>query len=1101
MGPLDEPEMGSMTKVPPKEVETDRLAGQLLEAGRASATEEDLKMKVEPLLRRAFKQIGINVEIAGYERGHTLGGRSDAVYGYVVIEYERPGKLSQAPGLKSAVEDLRRNFTGEAQGHAPPEAFLEKAIGVALDGRHIAFVRYATAERSVSLPLPIGPDESDLFPGAPRRDGFQVLGPYPITAESVANFLIFARARARKPLTAEALAASFGPGDAVARQAVAEIYTSLMRAQRASSSSRAKVFFQEWERIFGAVYGLELAKAGKATEVTAALYQMPGGVRLQNLLFSIHTYYALLMKMISIELLSMQRDRTIESFVAGLGAAGDDEFKARLARMEAGLDFVNRGITNFLEADFFSWYLDEWRPGLVGAVRAVARSLAEFEPATPVLEPDWTRDLLQKLYEGIVPHELRHGLGEYYTPDWLAGHLVNLSGYDGTAGRRFLDPACGSGTFLVQAIQRARSKMASGKPADLAGCGRNILDNIVGFDLNPLAVMAARTNYLIAFARFIRHVKEISIPVYLCDSVVPPDADGPRDGELSLERPLVFRTTKHDYEFPVSMKDRTRIDRFTGLVDVGLKAGMDPTAFSRRLAKELSATAPERAMLEKVYAKIKELQDANEDGIWARYIKNAFAPMYIGKFDFVIGNPPWIRWGYLADEYRKRTLPQWHEYGLFSLKGQEARLGSGEKDFSMLFTYACADRYVKDGGVLAFLITLEVFKSKGAGEGFRRFRIGQTGAQLGVTLVQDLVHLQPFQAANKTCLFVLHKGTQTAFPVQVVEWTRKKGVGKIPPEWTLAKVEQATVRRSLLARPVDSKSPVSAWQTETAAGLKSAGKMQGVNPYRAFRGASTEPYGVFWLHLREVRPDGKLVVENMHDRGKREIEPSGPVAVEPELVYPAVSGRELIPFGIGQPFYILLSQDPKNRVPWGQDWMVDHAPMSLGYLRMYRAVLLSRGSRTVRELAEKTEFYAMFGVGEYSLSPYRVAWKRMTNRMAASVLAKYKTPFGSKTVVGTDTTSFIPTDDKAEAHYLCAILNSEAVNRFISSFSEAGRGFGAPSVVKNLGIPKFKASDKVHRRLANLSEEAHSLVASGKPIVEVVREINQTVEALWTTKS
>jgi hypothetical protein len=58
----------------------------------------------------------------------------------------------------------------------------------------------------------------------------------------------------------------------------------------------------------------------------------------------------------------------------------------------------------------------------------------------------------------------------------------------------------------------------------------------------------------------------------------------------------------------------------------------------------------------------------------------------------------------------------WKDYGLFSLKGHASRLGGGEKDFSMLFTYAASDHYLKEKGRLGFLITQEVFKSKGAGK-------------------------------------------------------------------------------------------------------------------------------------------------------------------------------------------------------------------------------------------------------------------------------------------------------------------------------------------------------------------------------------------------
>ncbi|MBU4285541.1 MAG: hypothetical protein KKD76_01425, partial [Verrucomicrobia bacterium] len=482
------------------------------------------------------------------------------------------------------------------------------------------------------------------------------------------------------------------------------------------------------------------------------------------------------------------------------------------------------------------------------------------------------------------------------------------------------------------------------------------------------------------------------------------------------------------------------------------------------------------------------------------YIKNAFAPVYVGQFDYVVGNPPWIRWGYLADEYRRLTLKLWHNYGLFSLKGHETRLGAGEKDFSMLFTYACADRYLKDGGVLGFVITQEVFKSKGAGEGFRRFRLGEKGPDLKVLHMEDMVQLQPFQgAANKTAIFTLKKGAATCYPVDVVEWRRKPGIGKIQPEWPLEEVLAKTVRAKLQAIPVDLKRPVSSWQTAKCADLELSAKLKGKNPYIARLGARVEPYGVFWLNLKEVRPDGQLVVENQHDRGKRVIKKTS-CSIEPDLVFPAVSGGDIVRFGVKQPFYVLVSQDPAKRAPYPEEWMLDHVPLTLGYLKQFEKILKSRGSNIVRQFAEKTEFYAMFGIGSYTFARYRVVWKRMTNRMAATVLTSWKTPFGSKTVVATDTTSLFTAKSSDEAHYLCAILNSKTVDNFIRSFSSGGRGFGAPSVVKDLAIPPFDEHKRTHRRLAQLSSEAHKTVDCGREIADIEAQINDAVEELWNMK-
>ena len=66
--------------------------------------------------------------------------------------------------------------------------------------------------------------------------------------------------------------------------------------------------------------------------------------------------------------------------------------------------------------------------------------------------------------------------------------------------------------FLVQAIHRAAHHAEKQTKVSIAEVGRSILDGVVGFDLNPLAVLAARTNYLIAFARFLPYVRPISIP-------------------------------------------------------------------------------------------------------------------------------------------------------------------------------------------------------------------------------------------------------------------------------------------------------------------------------------------------------------------------------------------------------------------------------------------------------------------------------------------------------------------------------------------------------------------------------------------------------------
>ncbi|MEM7816483.1 MAG: hypothetical protein QXZ20_01065, partial [Candidatus Aenigmatarchaeota archaeon] len=113
-----------------------------------------------------------------------------------------------------------------------------------------------------------------------------------------------------------------------------------------------------------------------------------------------------------------------------------------------------------------------------------------------------------------------------------------------------------------------------------------------------------------------------------------------------------------------------------------------------------------------------------------------------------------------------------------------------------------------------------------------------------------------------------------------------------------------------------------------------------------------------------------------------------------------------------------------------------------------------------------------------------------------------KTPFGDKIVIGSDTTARFPTNSEPEAHYLCAIINSKPVRDFIKSFSSAGRGFGTPSVMEHVGIPKFDPKNLLHQKLSEISKKCHQLKAEGKEkeIEKLEKENDELVKKLFKIK-
>lgn len=99
--------------------------------------------------------------------------------------------------------------------------------------------------------------------------------------------------------------------------------------------------------------------------------------------------------------------------------------------------------------------MDEWDTEIYDEVKQLLRKIGDYNfYETTNLDDSGSQDLLRKLYNYLMPKSLRHALGEYYSPDWLAQRTYNEVGINGDIQKSILDPTCGSGTFIVIAIKK-----------------------------------------------------------------------------------------------------------------------------------------------------------------------------------------------------------------------------------------------------------------------------------------------------------------------------------------------------------------------------------------------------------------------------------------------------------------------------------------------------------------------------------------------------------------------------------------------------------------------------------------------------------------------
>lgn len=1064
--------------------EAPKFAKQIIKAAEIAHNEAEFRTPVTRLIEDFAEKIDLTLNVR--EEYTLINGRADAVYNRFVVEYEPPGSLRKSNGYRSnqhAITQVKDYIEGL---HRIERHRKERIAGVAMDGSWFIVVRY-------------------------KNDIWNVDDPVLVTPESTERFLRYLSSLStEKALTPDNLVRDFGENTTIGRLCVSTLYDALTN----SNNKKAKAIYNQWGQQFSQTIDYKEATTKLKVDDLAKRY----GVKAKSvdpfiLFFVIHSYYAAFIKLLAVQIASFYAMPKIAMGLAHVATYSSDKLHKYLKDMERGGIFKTYlNINNFLEGDFFGWYLEIWDENLDKAFRRTISELGNYSLVTLDVDPEETRDLLKKLYQHLMPREIRHDLGEYYTPDWLAERLLNqLEGgrFKGDPNKRLLDPACGSGTFLILAIRKIRQYCQDEMIPEHVALEK-ILSNVVGIDLNPLAVISARTNYLLALGELLKFTKEpINIPIYLADSILTPGATEAAEreikerekGQLSFDirKEVPFKTSVGTFSIPKSLVSAQYVDQLANFLEEAVDIKLSQKQFQKRVLEffPLDESKDERDLeiLDRLYVNLLDLDQKGINGIWARIIKNAFAPLFVGEFDYIAGNPPWVNWESLPDDYRLATKPLWERQGLFPHGGMDTILGKGKKDISTLMTFVAMESYLKRNGRLGFVITQSVFKTSGAGQGFRRFKLAD-GTPIRVVTVDDLVELKPFEGvANRTSIVILQKGRATKYPVTYNFW-KKRGKGKsIGTDFSLEKVTELATYRQFYAEPVDEKDITSAWITGKQKTLKAIRKVIGKSDYEAHAGAYTGgANGIYWVNIVSRRPDGLVVISNITEGAKREVE-NLTATIELDLLYPLLRGRDVQRWRAEPSAYIIMVQDPIRRRGFDENKIKDKYPKTYGYLKRFEGVLLERAAYK-RYFRESDAFYTMFDVGEYTFAPWKVVWPWISVGIRAAVVATED----GKTICPEHNTSFVDSDREDEAYFICGLLNSAVGDFSIRAFySGGGGGIASPSVLQNIYIPKFDPKNNLHLRIAELSQKAHKAAKRGEEaaIGEIEEKIDELAANLW----
>ena len=1081
----------------------------------ANGSEEDLRVNVEKLLdQRVWSVLGApkpryEFPVKGVKGAVVKHYRLDALYGLTIFEYKKPGTLSKPKDRDEAVKKVKDEYIPallqderirELIKDIESRGLVPRVAGVILDGYSVVFID-CNVDSQITCRV-----EPEV--GAHRLD-----------VDKLRRIIRVVIASYRKRLDAKALAADFGYSSPIARKTIRILYNVLINAKH-----KTKVVFEEWRKIASIAYplsGEELRKIAIDYGFTEDEARSIDGVKL---FYAIQTYYSLILKLLAAETAARFHDSVASEFLKSLlRIESCDKLKERLEFLEKGSIYRYYGIRNFLEGEMFSWYIDEWCNELCEVIKEIIRRLEDYDIEVLTQDLSSARDLFKLLYEELVPRkEVRKYLGIYTTPDWLAELILDELGLSvegfkklEVQGRdplsiKVLDPGVGTGTFLSLVIQRLaaylKQKYGSEIPKDVAKKALlAITRNIVGFDIDALAILTAKTNYLIALAASellaYKEGEEIEIPIYITNSVVT--AEERRDKAIVTvdSKPITIEVVR----IPIAVEE---VKEF--LLPLKLVKSAELSAFLSDVGSLLERNLPENSsevlntlkkytkicesedegkawikLLMEFYSKLLKLKSRDLDTIWIPIIKSYItSTMFEKMFDYVVGNPPWIAYRYIANpEYQ--NIVKSLIAGTYGLVLDEHLITHME--MATLFFVRALDLYLKDGGLIGFVMPRAIFSA----DQHSNFRAGKVAKiKYKIAEIIDCENVEPLFYVP-TCAIIAVKGSETAYPVKalIVNGRLPEDKHKILPlaeAKKLLKIEVGNLYLNTIG--------VRTWLDYKQISIQASRSYY----YNYFKqGATIVPQACWFVDVVDVQRDFVVVQTSRRVVVRGKVERKMPVLpVEKKFIYGVFTSAEVLPFCHLPPNIAVLPI-----VPEGSRYRIIRKEEALkaGYTKL--AKWLEEAEKMWSEIRgkkeEKMTIYERldFQQGLSQQNPkakYRVVYLRSGTNLAATVVNVEDVLKENQLINGViieSTLYHYDTDNAEEAYYIAAILNSSVLDDLIKPMQSKGE-FGERDIHKKpleFPIPRYDPSNEIHRRLAELGKKASEVAQRILPQLLSVR--------------
>ena len=387
------------------------------------------------------------------------------------------------------------------------------------------------------------------------------------------------------------------------------------------------------------------------------------------------------------------------------------------------------------------------------------------------------------------------------------------------------------------------------------------------------------------------------------------------------------------------------------------------------------------------------------------FCQDVITKAHAGKYDILIGNPPWANFSDLPASYKEQLKPFFVQEGLV-LDKQQMLLGASRVDIAALVLKVVLGKLLKANGTGYFYLPTSLFFGEGAHRGFRRYKAGSTRG-FAVDTVYEFSSTKVFDGVGTSyCCARFRADMPQNFPVP---YFRESG-----GEWVEHK-----------ALPL--KNPTDPWRVVRDIDELNAGTTLEVK-----------------LSREQVPRQGV----NTCGANRVFIFDQKPAHLPEQFLYPLAT-KELWRQGAVLPHkWILLPYHRLTGKPltWEQ---IERYPALRDYLRNFQEVLRARRGTLLRSALKRGHWWALLGVGRYSFAPFKVIWEAYgKNEFKPIILDSIA---GQMWQGNQAMHAFVPCWTECDAQRIKTALESPAIPMLLRQLNGAGKcNWAQPGKIKKI---------------------------------------------------